>query len=413
MFAFVKPSSCAVAAQALRALLARHAAADWASDLRCGGGAGWRLAEARLVRRRAGAGGPQLATHMAMGLAAELESGSGFGSGSGSGSGGAAAAASSAMRLATALSLAGSWAAEAQVDMGAAGGVMGLMGRAADIALGALPAAAEATAAAGGGAAGAVADGWEAAAGCRVLYRLAAYADGRYREVVAALTSPEHVRAMEVVAAKRREAEQLTQKSGELLCGLVAVSIWDMERDGGSFGGARCGKFRACHCGCECTGLRRPHLRCPDICLTRSALTTAARMLHDNSHASSLPPAAPPPSTPAFRLPLTPALARALRGVHGSDQGLPPEAGRAGPAAGGGEAGGGRGRAGGREGKGGSGRACWRVLRVAWGPPYLVCTLAQPSTHQVPSVLPGRLDTSMSACPPPGMPLGLGLGHRF
>ncbi len=48
------------------------------------------------------------------------------------------------------------------------------------------------------------------------MYRLAAYADGRYREVAAALTSPEHVRAMGVVAAKKREAAALREKAGEL-----------------------------------------------------------------------------------------------------------------------------------------------------------------------------------------------------
>ncbi len=48
----------------------------------------------------------------------------------------------------------------------------------------------------------------------QVLYRLAAYADQRYREVVAVLQSPEHVKRMSVVIAKRREADGIRAKRG-------------------------------------------------------------------------------------------------------------------------------------------------------------------------------------------------------
>lgn len=49
----------------------------------------------------------------------------------------------------------------------------------------------------------------------QVLYRLASYADQRYREIVAVLQSPAHVKRMSVVGVKRREAEGIRAKRGE------------------------------------------------------------------------------------------------------------------------------------------------------------------------------------------------------
>ncbi|GIM12554.1 hypothetical protein Vretimale_15870, partial [Volvox reticuliferus] len=179
----------------------------WVIDMHCGGTAAWRLEEARLVRRR---GQATLAAHMALALVSELEqhqhqlplqlaaSGSGGVSSAGDGGG--------TLQLATAMSLAGAWCAEAQVDCGAYGGVMGLMGRAVDIAVQALDEKK------GGSGAAAAVGSWESQAACKVLYRLASYADQRYREFVAVLQSPEHVKRMTVVAAKRREAESIRAK---------------------------------------------------------------------------------------------------------------------------------------------------------------------------------------------------------
>ncbi|GIL62720.1 hypothetical protein Vafri_16889, partial [Volvox africanus] len=196
------------AVQELRTVLARQPATDpWVVDMRCGSTAAWRLEEARLVRRR---GQSTLAAHMALALVSELEqqkqqllrkpaaSGSAGGISRGVGGGGT-------LQLATALSLAGAWCAEAQVDCGAHGGVMGLMGQAVDIAVQALDEEK-------GGSGAAAMNSWESQAACKVLYRLASYADQRYREFVAVLQSPEHVKRMSVVAAKRREAESIRVK---------------------------------------------------------------------------------------------------------------------------------------------------------------------------------------------------------
>ncbi|GFR43090.1 hypothetical protein Agub_g4097, partial [Astrephomene gubernaculifera] len=99
------------------------------------------------------------------------------------------------------------WCGEAQAECGAYGGVMGLMGRAADIAVQALEE--ERRRRRDGGCSGGM---WESQAACKVLYRLASYADQRYREVVAVLQSPEHGKRMSVVAAKRKEAADIAAR---------------------------------------------------------------------------------------------------------------------------------------------------------------------------------------------------------
>ncbi len=260
--------------------MARHASSPWAANLAAGSGAAWRLDEARLVRRRrrhgnGGGGGAdaELAANMALALVAQIDgavaarvAGAAAVAVTTPGGGGGGGGEGVSLQLATALSLAGAWCAEAQIDCSAHGGVMGLMGRAADIAVLALGREGTGSGAAGGQQEmdGAAATAWESQAACKVrlchdlcgrgvllrgyaarrplqvadsstftpqvLYRLASYADQRYREVLAVRQSPEHVRRMAAAAAKKREAATLQERKSEegiLLCIVASHAMAD------------------------------------------------------------------------------------------------------------------------------------------------------------------------------------------